>query len=88
MKTSVIFAREYLKNMKAAPAQIKYLCEEAIRSGVQGNRGELFAIEVARAAAALSGNDRVEADDLQTGVKLCIAPRGTEIQRPPTISKR
>jgi magnesium chelatase subunit D len=83
MKTSVIFAREYLKNMKAAPAQIKYLCEEAIRSGVQGNRGELFAIEVARAAAALSGNDRVEADDLQTGVKLCIAPRGTEIQLPP-----
>jgi len=50
---------------------------------VQGNRGELFAFEVARAHAALSGNDRVESEDLQMGVRLCIAPRGTEISAPP-----
>lgn len=83
MKTQIIFAREYLKPLKANREQVKYLCEEAIRAGVQGNRGELFAVEVARASAALNGNDRVEADDLKMGVKLCIAPRGTEISMPP-----
>ena len=50
---------------------------------MQGNRGELFAIEVAKASAALNGRDRVEPEDLQMGVRLCIAPRGTEIQAPP-----
>lgn len=50
---------------------------------MQGNRGELFAVEVARAHAALNGNDRIESEDLQMGVRLCIAPRGTEIQAPP-----
>ncbi|KAL3903769.1 MAG: hypothetical protein SGPRY_011542, partial [Prymnesium sp.] len=83
MRTEIVFARAYLKPLKLAREQIKYLCEEAIRSGVQGNRGELFAVEVARAHAALNGNDRIESEDLQMGVRLCIAPRGTEIQAPP-----
>merc|ERR1719502_830625 len=83
MSTSIIFAREYLKSLNCAREQQKYLCEEAIRAGVQGSRGEIFAGEVARASAALSGRDRVEAEDLQLAVKLCIAPRGTEISGPP-----
>jgi len=82
MRTSIVFAREYLKDLKPSREQIKYLCEEAIRAGVQGNRGELFAIEVARASAALNGHDRVEPEDLQMGVRLCIAPRGTNISPP------
>lgn len=83
MQTSIVFAREYLKSLKLAREQVKYLCEEAIRAGVQGNRGELFAVEVARAHAALQGNDRVDSDDLKMGVRLSIAPRGTEIQTAP-----
>jgi len=83
MQTEIIFAREYLKSMKLTKEQQKYLCEEAIRAGVQGHRGEIFAIEAARANAALEGRDRVEAEDLQMGVRLCIAPRGTQIQAPP-----
>jgi len=82
MSTSIIFAREYMKDLKVARAQQKYLCEEAIRSGVQGHRGEIFAAEVARANAALNGRDRVEAEDLQMGVRLAIAPRGTQISSP------
>ena len=38
---------------------------------------------MARASAALNGNDRVESEDLAMGVRLCIAPRGTQIQAPP-----
>jgi len=83
MRTSIIFAREYLKSMKLERAQQKYLCEEAVRAGVQGHRGELFAIEVARANAALAGEERVSSTDLQMGVRLCIAPRGTQISAPP-----
>jgi len=82
MQTSIVFAREYLKGLNCKREQLKYLCENAIRAGVQGSRGEIFAAEVSRANAALNGEDIVTADDLQMGVKLCIAPRGTEIQTP------
>eukprot|EP00316_Scyphosphaera_apsteinii_P011279 CAMPEP_0119331852 /NCGR_PEP_ID=MMETSP1333-20130426/81516_1 /TAXON_ID=418940 /ORGANISM="Scyphosphaera apsteinii, Strain RCC1455" /LENGTH=767 /DNA_ID=CAMNT_0007341547 /DNA_START=65 /DNA_END=2368 /DNA_ORIENTATION=+ len=83
LATEIIFAREFLAGLQLARGQMKYLCEEAIRAGVQGHRGELFAREVARAVAALNGHDRVESEDLQMGVKLCIAPRGTQISAPP-----
>merc|ERR1719428_1642022 len=87
MRSSITFAREYLKGIKVARPQLEYLCENAIRAGVQGNRGEIFAAEVARANAALNGNDMVEADDLRLGVKLAIAPRGTVIAPPPDMDE-
>jgi len=83
MKTNIVFAREYIKGIKLAKEQIKYLCESATRAGCQGHRAEIFASQVARAAAALNGEDRVSADDLKLAVKMCIIPRGTEIYAPP-----
>jgi len=81
LKTALIFAREYLKDLKVAPSQLQYLCEEAIRAGCQGHRAEIFASEVARASAAIEGR-QVTADDLRLAVKLAIAPRGTFINTP------
>jgi magnesium chelatase subunit D len=81
LKTAIVFAREYIKDLKLAPSQIQYLCEEAIRAGCQGHRAEIFASEVARASAALEGR-QVEADDLRLAVKLAIAPRGTFVNTP------
>lgn len=81
LKTAIIFAREYIKDLKLAPSQIQYLCEEAIRAGCQGHRAEIFACEVARAAAALEGR-QITSEDLRLAVKLAIAPRGTFINTP------
>ena len=81
LKTAIIFAREYIKDLKVAPSQMMYLCEEAIRAGCQGHRAEIFACEVAKAAAAIEGR-QVTSDDLKLAVKLAIAPRGTFINTP------
>lgn len=81
LKTSIIFAREYIKDITIAPSQLLYLCEEAIRAGCQGHRAEIFATEVAKASAALNGR-QINGDDLKTAVKLAIFPRGTFINTP------
>jgi magnesium chelatase subunit D len=81
IKTAIIFAREYIKELGIAPTQVQYLCEEAIRAGCQGHRAEIFACEVARASAALEGR-QVNSEDLKLAVKLAIAPRGTFINTP------
>ena len=81
LKTAIVFAREYIKDLVLAPSQIQYLCEEAIRAGCQGHRAEIFASEVARASAALEGR-KVTSEDLRLAVKLAIAPRGTFINSP------
>mmetsp|Transcript_69814 Transcript_69814/g.102307 ORF Transcript_69814/g.102307 Transcript_69814/m.102307 type:complete len:791 (+) Transcript_69814:24-2396(+) len=79
LKTRIIFAREELRDTKIATKQVAYLCGEASRAGVQGQRADLFACEVARANAAL--NDRpVNGDDLKLAVKLVIAPRSKFMQ--------
>eukprot|EP00746_Dinoflagellata_sp_MGD_P133905 gnl/MRDRNA2_/MRDRNA2_67683_c0_seq2.p1 gnl/MRDRNA2_/MRDRNA2_67683_c0~~gnl/MRDRNA2_/MRDRNA2_67683_c0_seq2.p1 ORF type:complete len:812 (+),score=206.44 gnl/MRDRNA2_/MRDRNA2_67683_c0_seq2:202-2436(+) len=81
IKFSLVVAREALKETKMTTEQVRYICNEASRAGCQGQRGELFAYQVARASAALQGRP-VEADDLQTGVKLAILPRSTFVQDP------
>lgn len=75
LKTQIIFAREFLREVRMKADQVKYIVTNARNGMCQGHRAELFAVRAAKACAALAGRDYVSKDDLQTAIQLVILPR-------------
>jgi magnesium chelatase subunit D len=80
MKQRIIESRERLQRVRITRKQIQYLCEEATRADCEGQRGEIYAAEIAKASAAFHGREFVNAEDLQKAVLLAIAPRARTLE--------
>lgn len=72
-------ARALLPRVTVPDAAIAELAEVAARLGIGTLRAPLQALAVARASAALAGEDRVESADLVLAVELVLAPRATQV---------
>ncbi|WP_439136794.1 magnesium chelatase subunit D [Roseicyclus sp.] len=84
-------ARLLLPRVTVPDSAICEMAEVAARLGIGSLRAPLQALALARASAALMGEQRVEQADLTLAVELVLAPRATQIpqdaQEPPPESE-
>lgn len=72
-------ARERVGFIEVPPAMVEALCAVAQALGVDSLRAPLLALAVARASAALDGNDECCDDDARIAASLVLAPRATRL---------
>ena len=73
--TDITEARARLSNIHATAEQIEALCNVAAALGITSLRAPLQALRIARASAALAGNDSIQQDDIALAARLVFAPR-------------
>jgi magnesium chelatase subunit D len=81
----VLKARQLLPQVTMDDEAVQALCAAALALSIDSLRASVFAVRVARAAAALSGSHTVEEEHTGVAARLVLAPRATRLppQAPP-----
>ena len=75
----VLNARESLSQVTIDDDAVQALCAAALALGIDSLRASVFAVRVARAAAALAGSNTVEEEHTGVAARLVLAPRATRL---------
>ncbi|TAH67286.1 MAG: magnesium chelatase subunit D [Rhodopseudomonas palustris] len=75
-------ARARLPSIRATDEQIEAICTAAAAMGIVSLRAPLLAIRAARAAAALSGHNEIDKEDISLAARLVLAPRALYFPQP------
>lgn len=75
----VLNARERLSQVTIDDEAVQALCAAALGLGIDSLRASVFAVRVARAAAALAGSNTVEEEHTGVAARLVLAPRATRL---------
>jgi magnesium chelatase subunit D len=78
----VLNARERLSQVTIDDEAVQALCAAALALGIDSLRASVFAVRVARAAAALAGSNTVEEEHTGVAARLVLAPRATRLPPP------
>ena len=79
----IVAARERLADIELPDGVVRVLCGTALALGVDSMRASLLALSVARASAALDGNEIASDDDARISAALVLAPRATRMPPAP-----
>ena len=75
----VLNARGRLSQVRIDDEAVQALCAAALALGIDSLRASVFAVRVARAAAALAGSLTVEEEHTGVAARLVLAPRATRL---------
>lgn len=75
----IVAARARCSDITVPETVMTVLCGTALALGVDSMRASIMAVAVARASAALDGNDTVTDDDARMAAALVLAPRATRM---------
>ena len=75
----VLNARGRLSQVRIDDEAVQALCAAALALGIDSLRASVFAVRVARAAAALAGSNIVEEEHTGVAARLVLAPRATRL---------
>ncbi len=78
----VLNARQRLSQVTMQDEAVHALCAAALALGIDSLRASVFAVRVARAAAALAGSNTVEEEHTGVAARLVLAPRATRLPPP------
>ena len=79
----VLSARQRLPRVTMDDEAVQALCAAALALGIDSLRASVFAVRVARAAAALAGSDTVEEEHTGVAARLVLAPRASRLPPAP-----